>query len=544
MSGEYSTTDMVNRLEPVGFRWMESSIAEQQFLGWTTAELRQKSFLDILHSDDRSAARDTLNQAVVRGEALGLVVRIVTADGKTRNVEVNIGARYGTNQRVTHLRCHLSDVTEQVRAERELRLRTQELTQVNEQLRRINRELEDLKDRYSDLYEHAPAMYFGLDLKGNVVECNQTMLSTLKKNRSDIIGHPYRELLHRPAAAFDPAQFDDLLEKGSLEKETCWAKSDGEGIAVWVLGSLVLGFKGSSTHSRFVAQDVTAEKRLGAQLREKNERLAQANEGLSRKNLELDEFVHVVSHDLQEPLRTLIAFSDFLLRDYGDRLNTEGQEFVRFIVDASRRMRAMIHDLLNLSRAGKVIGGFAEVDLEDLVAVIRTDLGDLIRRRQAQVRITGPLPVVWGDRDRLAQLLSNLITNGLKYNQSPEPRVEIGAVTPTGADPNEEGLPSHQGEEATIWVKDNGIGIDPQFHATIFQLFRRLHTREEYEGTGAGLAICNKIVEAHGGRVWVVSAPGEGATFHIRLRCRPPAPSLSNLEQTASSLPMHSQTTI
>ena len=129
------------------------------------------------------------------------------------------------------------------------------------------------------------------------------------------------------------------------------------------------GSKGSVTHTRFVAQDVTVKRLLEAELQEKNQRLAEANDELSQRNRELDEFVYVVSHDLQEPLRTLIAFSDFLLKDYGDRLEAEGQEYVRYLVDASRRMRAMIHGLLNLSRAGKVIGEFAMVDLEELTAV-------------------------------------------------------------------------------------------------------------------------------------------------------------------------------
>jgi PAS domain S-box-containing protein len=368
---------MVNRLDPINFHWIESSPAEQDFLGWTLTELRQKSFLEILHPEDRARAQETFSQAVVRGEALGLIIRVRTAQGKTQAIEVNIGARYGTNQRVTHLRCHLTDVTEQVRAERELRLRTLELTQVNAQLRRINRELEDLKDRYTDLYEYAPAMYFGLDQQGNVVECNQTMLTTLNRNRQEVIGHPYKELLHPASTERFRSQFRDLLPRGSVEDESGWVKSQGDIIDVWVLGSLVRSSKGTPTHARFVAQDVTAKRRLEAELREKNERLAQANEELSRKNHELDEFVYVVSHDLQEPLRTLIAFSDFLLRDYGDRLEVEGQEYVRYLVDASRRMRAMIHGLLNLSRAGKVIGGFAEVDLEELVAVVKTDLGEL-----------------------------------------------------------------------------------------------------------------------------------------------------------------------
>jgi signal transduction histidine kinase len=233
----------------------------------------------------------------------------------------------------------------------------------------------------------------------------------------------------------------------------------------------------------------------------------------------------------------LIAFSDFLLKDYGERLEPQGQEFVRYLVDASRRMRAMIQEMLNLSRAGNVIGEFEDVDLQELTAVVMTDLRELIRSKSARVQVKGALPVVWGDRDRIAQLLANLITNGLKYNQSARPCVEIEATAPAGRDLIEGDGAVDSDEEATITVKDNGIGIDPQFHKTIFQLFRRLHTQDEYEGTGAGLAICSKIVQAHGGRIWVESAPGMGSTFFVRLR-RPSVP------QATSPSPLHSESTI
>jgi light-regulated signal transduction histidine kinase (bacteriophytochrome) len=171
----------------------------------------------------------------------------------------------------------------------------------------------------------------------------------------------------------------------------------------------------------------------------------------------------------------------------------------------------LIQGLLHLSRAGKVTGEFEPVNLEEVVDVVKADLAELIRSRRAEVRSEGPLPTVFGDRDRLGQLLTNLIGNGLKYNQAETPRVEVGSLT------TEQGAAPW----VTLYVRDNGIGIDPQFHGKIFLLFRRLHTREEFEGTGAGLAICKKIVQAHGGRIWVESTPNEGATFFVSLPRHP-----------------------
>jgi PAS domain S-box-containing protein len=506
LSGDYSMTEMVNRLEPQTLRWLESSPAEQKFLGWDVKTLREKSFLDMVHPDDHPRVREQVATALERGEAHGLVVRIKTAQAQPRAVEMDIGARYSADMTVTHLRCHLTDVSDKIKAERELRLRTRELTQVNAQLRQINRELEELKDRYRDLYQKAPAMYYSLSDEGRVLDCNETLLQTLGYARESLVGRPFTEILAEPHRSRFAADFAELRRLGALEAEGKWTKANGEVIDVWLSATAVRGLDGKFLHTRSVAQDVTARHRLEAALKEKNEHLARTNEELSRKNREMDEFAYVVSHDLQEPLRTLIAFSDFLLKDYGGRLDRGGQEYVRHLVEASRRMRALIHGLLNLSRAGKVTGEFEPVNLEEVVEVVRVDLGELIRSRRAEIRASLPLPTLWGDRDRLGQLIANLIGNGLKYNQSDKPWVEVGTLT---QDP---------GPWVTIYIRDNGIGIDPQFHAKVFQLFRRLHTREEYEGTGAGLAICKKIVQAHGGRIWVESTPNEGATFFVSLK--------------------------
>lgn len=530
-SGEFSTTDMVNRLEPRLFRWKESSAAEQQFLGWNLDQLREKSFLEIVHPDDLERVQEGLRAALVKGEVHGLILRIRTSFGRSRAIEMNVGARYGSDLNVSHLRCHITDVTAKVKAERETRLRTRELTQVNDQLRLINRELEELKERYRDLYQNAPAMYFSLDITGRFLECNETLLRTLGYRADELIGRHYETILPASRRSKFAVNFAEFLRKGSVEVSSRWVKANGETIDVWVNGTAVLGDNGEFLRSRIVAQDVTARHRLEAELQEKNERLAATIEELSRRNREMDEFTYVVSHDLQEPIRTLNAFSDFLLRDYGSTLDDDGKEFVRHIVDASKRMRALIRDLLNLSRIGKITSEFRAVDLDVLIGVVRADLGELIRSSRATVRVHGPLPEVWGDRSRLGQLLTNLISNAIKYNDKPAPMVEVGVIatgpgtrSPGTAEPMSDGNSGSTEDFAdwvTLFVKDNGIGIEPQFHKKIFQLFRRLHTREEYEGNGAGLAICEKVAHAHGGDIWVDSDPGRGSTFFVSLP-RPP----------------------
>src|SRR5262249_6628985 len=159
--------------------------------------------------------------------------------------------------------------------------------------------------------------------------------------------------------------------------------------------------------------------------------------------------------------RTLEAFSSFLAEDYGSQLGSEGQEYIAHLIQASKRLGKLIDDLLTLSRVGRVINTPRVFDLADIIPEVLGDLQDLIQRKQASVRVEGPLPLVTGDAERLAELLGNLVVNGLKYNNSPTPEVVIGW--------------QRDATETTIYVRDNGIGIDPQYHAQIFRIFRRLH---------------------------------------------------------------------
>jgi PAS domain S-box-containing protein len=522
-SGEWATTEMVNRLDPSNLRWLESSPAEQAFLGWPIGRLRSMSFLEIVRHDQRELAREQIRSAIDRGEALGLIYGIRNSQGQPRAIEVNVGARYGTDGSISHLRCHLTDVTERLQADRDLRRRTRQLTLVNEQLRRANAELNELKERFSDLYQNAPVMYFSLDPRGRFLDVNDTMVRTLGFAREQLVGRPYSDVLPEPLRARFPERFEEYLRIGELAVESRWRDARGGQIDVWISATACRDDRGTMTHSRSVATDITAKKALESKIQETNERLARLNEELTRKNHELDDFGRVVSHDLRQPIRTVIGFAELLLSDHADRLDEQGQDYLRYMAGASRRMRALVESLLSHGRAGRVVGECGPVDLGPIIDSIRADHADLLRQRGGTIEVVGPLPSVLGDRERLLQLFSNLIGNGLKFNRGDRPRVEVSATL----DP--------EGGWAEIAVRDNGIGIDPRYHDAIFQIFRRLHAEDDYEGTGAGLAICRKIVQALGGTIGVESEPDRGSTFRVRLRCEE-AGALQREEEAAGGI--------
>jgi light-regulated signal transduction histidine kinase (bacteriophytochrome) len=218
----------------------------------------------------------------------------------------------------------------------------------------------------------------------------------------------------------------------------------------------------------------------------------------------MESFTYSVSHDLKEPLRTLEAFSRFLIEDYGPVLDEEGRDYLTRIASASGRMRDMIEELLTLSRLGRRPHEFVRVSLRQVIEDIISAAQVVIEERGAVAKIEGELPDVLADLVRIEQVFGNLISNGIKFNHSQPPLVTVG-------------VQEMDTESVTFYVRDNGIGIAEEYQERIFGVFQRLHLREEYEGTGAGLAIVKRACEAVNGGVWVESQPGAGSTFFVRL---------------------------
>ena len=237
-------------------------------------------------------------------------------------------------------------------------------------------------------------------------------------------------------------------------------------------------------------------------LKKANRKLLNLNRELTRSNHELEQFGYIVSHDLREPLRMVTSFTKLLSQRYADRLDQEANKIIGYAVEGATRMEDLINDLLVYSRVGSQGQQFESLNSEELLDQALSNLRLAIHEVHAHIR-KEPLPVILGDRTQLVQVWQNLIANALKYHGQEVPIIEIGATAEL--------------EQWLFWVKDNGIGIAPKYNQRIFQIFQRLHTRQEYPGTGTGLAICYKIIERHGGKIWVESELGQGATFYFTL---------------------------
>jgi signal transduction histidine kinase len=246
-------------------------------------------------------------------------------------------------------------------------------------------------------------------------------------------------------------------------------------------------------------EDVTERKRA------ENEREAlKDREALQKRVVELDAFAYTVTHELKEPLRTIEAFSRFILDDCGEQLDEQGRQYLERLSNASTRMKRLIEDLLKLSRVSREKTSRTRIDVGRLVGQIVEGMTLLTDTRDATVEVEDGLPDILADEPRIEQIFTNLIGNAIKFNASKRPFIKVG-------------FRGVEGSMAAFYVQDNGIGIDPQYHGRIFGLFQRLHSREEYEGTGAGLAIVKRVVETLGGRIWVESKVGAGSTFFVSL---------------------------
>jgi PAS domain S-box-containing protein len=365
--------------------------------------------------------------------------------------------------------------------------------------KRTEEALRESERKFRDLYDHAPLGYHEYNAMGYITNVNRTDLEMLGYTAEEMIGRPIWTLSVNKDTVREQvmAKLAGTQPPGK-ELERIYRRKDGTTFPVLIEDRLILDEKGGIRGIRSTILNITERKRVEEALKEKTEELA-------RSNKDLEQFAYVASHDLQEPLRMVTSYVQLLARRCKGKLDADADEFIGLAVDGAVRMRKLINDLLTYSRVGMRGNELEPIDSEAVFAQSVNDLKVTIEENGALVT-HDPLPMVTADRPQLGQLFQNLIGNAIKFRSNEPPRVHISA--------------SRNGNGCIFSVRDNGIGIAAEYSERIFIIFQRLHSRQEYAGTGIGLAVCKKIVERHGGRIWVKSEVGKGATFYFTL----PAP--------------------
>lgn len=367
------------------------------------------------------------------------------------------------------------------------------------EISRDTSELKQMEAKYRGLLDAAPDAMVVVNPLGEIVLLNLQAERQFGYHRDELLGQPVKNIVpegfaERLIADGTRSAADALGQRIGTGIELSGRRKDGSEFPIEIMLSPLPSDEGILVTAAI--RDITERKRA-------EERLVKTVEELKRSNDELAQFAYIASHDLQEPLRMVASYTQLLAKRYKGRLDSDADEFIAYAVDGSNRMQRLIQDLLIYSRAGTSPRALREISSEDALQDALTNLGTTIEGSGAVVTHDS-LPAVTMNDTHLIQVFQNLVGNAIKYRRAEVPHVHVSAT-------------KNGGTEWIFSVRDNGLGIDPQYFERIFVLFQRLHGREEFEGTGIGLAICKKMLERLGGRIWVESQPKHGSTFYFAL---------------------------
>ena len=368
-----------------------------------------------------------------------------------------------------------------------MRQRVAKLEELETERKRMEEVLRESEAKYSALVENS---------RDGIVILQDGVMKFVNTASLEIVGYTPEELLGIDFLKVVTPEDREMVMKRYADRmagkevpsiyEMALIRKDGITVPVEVNATFI-NYEGRPA-DLVVIRDITERKR--------------AEEELRRSNQELEHFAYIASHDLQEPLRMVSSYTQLLAQRYKDKLDADADEFIHYVEDGVSRMRALINGLLVYSRVGTSGAAFELTDCEAAFDCALTNLQVAVDESGAVIT-HHPLPVVMADASQLTQVFQNLIGNAIKFCNQELPRIHVAAEP--------------RGNEWLFSIRDNGIGIDPQYHDRIFDMSQRLHSRTEYSGSGVGLAICDKVVKRHGGRIWVESQTGKGATFYFTI---------------------------
>jgi len=388
--------------------------------------------------------------------------------------------------------------TDALRLLHELQVHQIELELQNDELINARDAAEEAAALYADLYDFAPVGYLTLNRVGAIIQLNLACAQLLGSARAQLAGKRLGLWLAGAAVPTFNAFLRQAFEAGAQPACELGLHVGGQTITVQIDASV----SDDRQACRLVLVDISARKLAEQASMQAHAALAQANAELARSNADLEQFAYAASHDLVEPLRSVSGSVQLLQKRYAGQLDAQADTFMAHAVGGAQRMQSLVADLLAFARLNTGPRQLGVTPMETALQLVCANLEAAIAEGCA--RIThDPLPSVQAQAGQMAQLLQNLLANAIRFRGGAVATVHVGV--------------RQQGAEWVFSVADQGIGIAPQYFERIFALFKRLHTQDEYAGTGVGLALCKKIVERHGGRIWVESALGQGATFYFTL---------------------------
>ena len=339
-----------------------------------------------------------------------------------------------------------------------------------------------------------PGIFYMFDENGRFIRWNKNFSTVTEYSDEEITQLHPTELFEGEEQAYIAARIQLVFYTGVSNAEAHIVSKGGTRTPYYLTGYRM--FSEGKPILIGTGVDITEMKLVEYALADKADELARSNE-------ELERFAYVASHDLQEPLRMVASYLQLLERRYDDKLDQDAKDFIGFAVDGATRMKRLINDLLAYSRVGTRGKPFEATDLNNVLGQVHVNLQKIIEENGALISQT-EMPTVLADQTQMVQLFQNLISNGIKFRKEEcAPQINVSVCD--------------AGHEWQFSVKDNGIGFEQQYEDRIFVIFQRLHTKDKYTGTGIGLAVSKRIIERHGGRIWVESVPGEGATFYFTI---------------------------
>jgi PAS domain S-box-containing protein len=384
----------------------------------------------------------------------------------------------------------------------ELKITNIKLSEEVEKLRQAQGELKNSREKLNIALENGQIGTWEWDMRTNHVMWDPRTEKMFGAARGSFDGtfQSFESLIHEEDLPHLHVAINEALQENKpLETVFRTNPFNGEASFITTKALITRDQEGTPISMTGVCFDVTAMKKGAEQV------LIRLNEDLLRSNTDLQQFAYVASHDLQEPLRMVSSFTQLIQQKYQDKLDSDGNEYIRFAVEGSKRMYELLNGLLAYSRIQTKAREFSEVDMNKVLEIVMDNLSLMITESDARIS-HADLPVIFADENQMIQLVQNLIENSIKFRKGP-PEISISVKS------------DHN--NFIFAVSDKGIGIEPQYFERIFRIFQRLHRIDEYGGTGIGLAICKRIVERHGGTIWVNARPGEGSTFFFSIPAEP-----------------------